>query len=120
MKKVVGCFDVEMGEALAAEFGLQMALQFQVMNTILESDCLTLINWLQQANRGGYGGKKYSAHAGGNGNGTWNHVRRTANEAAHLMSRSATRDLEAIVWLDRPPVFLIDQLQHDNVTASTD
>ncbi|CAI0550533.1 unnamed protein product [Linum tenue] len=52
--------------------------------------------------------------------GTWQHCPRTANNAADLMARSETRWNERCVWVDSPPIFLVDQLKLDAVTTLTD
>ncbi|CAI0445712.1 unnamed protein product [Linum tenue] len=54
------------------------------------------------------------------GNGSWQHCPRSGNVAAHMLAHSKMRWNEREVWIDRPPVFIIDQLQLDCVTASSD
>ncbi|CAI0391186.1 unnamed protein product [Linum tenue] len=51
---------------------------------------------------------------------SWRHVIRNGNAAAHIMAHSNTRVDARSVWLDMPPVFLIDQLALDNVTTNFD
>ncbi|CAI0464803.1 unnamed protein product [Linum tenue] len=46
-------------------------------------------------------------------NGTWHHIRREANMAARIMAHAEKKWNECVVWLDRPPVYLIDRLQMD-------
>ncbi|CAI0383139.1 unnamed protein product [Linum tenue] len=51
----------------------------------------------------------------GMGQGSWTHYLRLDNYAAHIIAHSETRWDERVVWLDRPPIFVIDQLVKDNV-----
>ncbi|CAI0381072.1 unnamed protein product [Linum tenue] len=44
------------------------------------------------------------------------HVKRTTNSAAHIMAHSKTNWESREVWIDRLPIFLVDQLVLDNVT----
>ncbi|CAI0412829.1 unnamed protein product, partial [Linum tenue] len=54
------------------------------------------------------------------GNGTWQYVPREGNMAAHIMAHTETRWNEREVWLDRPPMILVDQLILDNVAVTSD
>ncbi|CAI0424872.1 unnamed protein product [Linum tenue] len=54
------------------------------------------------------------------GGGDWKYANRKANEAAHVMAHTRTSWDETVIWFDRPPVFLINQLQLDDVTVSVD
>ncbi|CAL1411892.1 unnamed protein product [Linum trigynum] len=48
------------------------------------------------------------------------HVKRTANSAAHLMTECETHWNSPVVWVDRPPMILIDQLRLDDVPTISD
>ncbi|CAL1374304.1 unnamed protein product [Linum trigynum] len=123
-KRVHGSFEVEMGEALAAEYGMQLALQFAITHPILESDCLPLIQKIDAAasihTEIGVICRNIRHIFNEIGQGSWNHVRRMANEAAHIMAHSRDLSSNAIVWLDNPPPCLVHQLQLDNAMADSD
>ncbi|CAI0449047.1 unnamed protein product [Linum tenue] len=57
--------------------------------------------------------------ASGSSKASIEHVRRTANNAAHIMAHSETHWECREVWIDRPPIFLVDQLLLDDVTGFT-
>ncbi|CAL1382138.1 unnamed protein product [Linum trigynum] len=54
------------------------------------------------------------------GNGVWQYAPREGNMAAHIMAHTETRWNEREVWIDRPPMILVDQIMLDNVTADSD
>ncbi|CAI0458261.1 unnamed protein product [Linum tenue] len=54
------------------------------------------------------------------GQGSWQYSPREGNKAAHIMSHSETRWNESMIWFDRPPMFLVDQIVLDNVTTTSD
>ncbi|CAI0474306.1 unnamed protein product [Linum tenue] len=54
---------------------------------------------------------------GRNDGANWRHIPREANGAAHMITRNYTRLDERMVWLDEPPVCLLDQLKLDDVAA---
>ncbi|CAI0461851.1 unnamed protein product [Linum tenue] len=54
------------------------------------------------------------------GGGNYKHIKREANEVAHKMAHSMTNWEERQVWLDRPPVFIVDQIKLDDVAATSD
>ncbi|CAI0547420.1 unnamed protein product [Linum tenue] len=54
------------------------------------------------------------------GGGSWRHIRRTANEAAHVMAQHWNSSNGTNVWVDSPPGFLVNQLHCDNVTPNAD
>ncbi|CAI0453651.1 unnamed protein product [Linum tenue] len=123
-KKIPGEWRPETAEAMAAEFGAQLAAHFHYSDVVLESDCLTLIQKMhhpeEQHDEVGVLCRSIRRLLFASGQGGWKHISREANEAAHLMAHTETRWNERVVWVDQPPVFLIDQLLQDNVTASID
>ncbi|CAI0460771.1 unnamed protein product [Linum tenue] len=50
---------------------------------------------------------------------SWQYSPREGNKAAHIMSHSETRWKESVIWFDIPPIFLVDQIVLDNVTATS-
>ncbi|CAL1355132.1 unnamed protein product [Linum trigynum] len=112
-----------MAEALAAEMGAQLARQLELPRPILEVDCLSLIEKFLKAeaihSEIGIICRRTVRFLEDNGLDVAHirHVRRQANNATHVMAHSETHWDCREVWLDRPPVFLIDQLQLDNVTS---
>ncbi|CAI0399470.1 unnamed protein product [Linum tenue] len=109
---------------MAAEFGVQMAAQLHFTDMVLESDCLTLIQKLhnpaRQQDELGVLGRSIRRLLEETGRGEWKHICREANEAAHVMAHAYTGWNERVVWVDRPPNFLLDQLLQVNVTTSLD
>ncbi|CAI0390384.1 unnamed protein product [Linum tenue] len=51
--------------------------------------------------------------------GSFSHTYKEANEAAHIMAHARTRWDERIVWLDRPPIYLVDRIKLDDVAANS-
>ncbi|CAI0422492.1 unnamed protein product [Linum tenue] len=51
------------------------------------------------------------------GNGSWRHCPRITNEVAHLLAHEETNWNERMVWLERPPAFVNDQLRVDFVSV---
>ncbi|CAL1396675.1 unnamed protein product [Linum trigynum] len=123
-KKVVGGQSVEMGESLAAEFDMQLAKHFNVQNPCLESDCLSFIQKLSRSDEiqkeMGIICRSVHRMLKELGNGSSRHVRRTANEAAHLTAQAKPKMNETVVWLDSPPAFLLNELQLDCIMANAD
>ncbi|CAI0435220.1 unnamed protein product [Linum tenue] len=117
-------WETEMAEALAAEFGLQVAAQAQLTNVILETDCQTLTSKLAAAGsihtEVGIICRNIRKLLGEMGQGSWQFSPREGNKAAHIMCHSETRWNESMIWFDRPPMFLVDQIESDNVTATPD
>ncbi|CAL1394077.1 unnamed protein product [Linum trigynum] len=110
-----------MAETLAAEFGVQITNQLDVTRVALEVDSLCLVRHMQEEG-------EVSSEMGiicrnikklmrrpGIAEGTISHVRREANQAAHIMAHSKTNWETREVWLDRAPVYLLDQLRLDDV-----
>ncbi|CAI0467360.1 unnamed protein product [Linum tenue] len=112
-----------MAEALAAEFGVQLACQLGYNNLMLEVDCLTLVEKLAKLEEVhteiGLIGRSITNYLGGEAmiEGCIRHVRRGANNAAHIMTHSKTHWDSREVWLERPPIYLVDQLKLDDVTS---
>ncbi|CAI0436937.1 unnamed protein product [Linum tenue] len=113
-----------MAEALAAEFGVQLANQLGFQSLLLEVDCLPLVEKLRHPD---------SIHTElgvisrriinllqetSSGRVDIMHARREANNAAHIMAHSETRWDSREVWIDRPPIFLVDQLILDDATVA--
>ncbi|CAI0465151.1 unnamed protein product [Linum tenue] len=110
-----------MAEALAAEFGVQIANQLDTPRVVLEVDSLCLVRHMQEE------GEPISEmgiicrnikkllRRPGSAEGAISHIRREANQAAHIMAHSKTNWEMREVWLDRAPVFLLDQLRLDDV-----
>ncbi|CAI0428531.1 unnamed protein product [Linum tenue] len=120
-KKIAGRWEPEMAEALAAEFGVQVAVEARLQNLILETDCQTLTAKLAMAENIhteiGIVCRNILKMLRETGHSSWRYWSREGNKAAHIMSHSETRWNESMVWLDRPPIFLVDQILLDNVTA---
>ncbi|CAI0476924.1 unnamed protein product [Linum tenue] len=93
------------------------------MNLVIEVDSLGLVSKIQAAevinSEIGVICRSIRRLLEESGTGTWQHVGRDGNNAAHIMAHTETRWNECIVWMDNPPFFLVDQLQLDNVTANT-
>ncbi|CAI0546892.1 unnamed protein product [Linum tenue] len=53
------------------------------------------------------------------GGGSWRHVKRQGNRAAHVMAHCEMSWDSPVVWIDSPPNFLVNQLILDNVTISS-
>ncbi|CAI0398823.1 unnamed protein product [Linum tenue] len=101
-----------------------MALQHDLHDVVLETDCKVLVHKLQhpsmEQNEVGVLCRSIRRLLSDIGNGRWRHICREANEAAHIMAHAESRWNESLVWFDRPPNYLVNQLQLDSVTASTD
>ncbi|CAI0393623.1 unnamed protein product [Linum tenue] len=117
-----GYYGVELTEAIAAEFGAQLAAQLGYRKLIIEVDSLTLVEKFAKAaevdNEVGLiciNLSKYLRDTGSE-NDRISHVKRMANNSAHIMAHSKTNWESREVWIDRPPIFLVDQLVLDNVT----
>ncbi|CAL1362199.1 unnamed protein product [Linum trigynum] len=100
---------------------IQIAAQHQLGVPTLEVDCMNLVKSLIvehkiQTEVGVVCRKirKVLLEAGGV---DWKYASRKANEAAHVMDHTRTSWDEVVIWFDRPPVFLLDQLQLDDVTV---
>ncbi|CAL1360124.1 unnamed protein product [Linum trigynum] len=123
-KKIKGSLEVEIAEALAAEMGAQLAHQFSFMDIEMDVDCLIVVHRLQNPNatkdevtvvcRNTCRQLEMMRVK------AIRHISRDANKGAHLMAHVETRWNEPVIWVERPPVYLVDQLQLDNVTAVTD
>ncbi|CAI0558109.1 unnamed protein product [Linum tenue] len=91
-----GTVEVEMGEALAAEFGAQLAHQLGYQSPILEMDSLSLVKKLKHSNDDhtevGILCRRIVSllQANGSNSDSIAHVRRTANNAAHIMAHCET------------------------------
>ncbi|CAI0428684.1 unnamed protein product [Linum tenue] len=111
-----------MGEALAAELGLQLVRQHQLGVPILEMDCETIRKRICDANSDqtelGVICRNIKRLLQELGDGGCRHVYRTANAAAHIMAHTRTRWNETEIWFDRPPMNVIDQLELDSVMAT--
>ncbi|CAI0404812.1 unnamed protein product [Linum tenue] len=87
-------------------------------------DCEAVLNGIRDADRDwtefGLVCRSIKRILGEIGGGEIKHVYRTANAAAHIMAHVKTRWDEVEVWIDRPPMVLLDQLELDNVMASHD
>ncbi|CAI0465370.1 unnamed protein product [Linum tenue] len=103
--------------------GAQLACQLELPRPELEVDCLSLIEEFQTADRihteVGLISRRTVSFLRDNGLDVMHirHVRRQANNAAHIMAHSETRWDCREVWLDRPPVFLVGQLRLDDVNT---
>ncbi|CAI0383231.1 unnamed protein product [Linum tenue] len=119
-KQVRGIQDPTMGEALAVEFGLQLARQHHMVSPIMEVDCVNVVAGVRRAagiqTELGVICRNISKLLEETGGGTIQHVSRKANEAAHIMAHVRTLWDRAEVWFDRPPLILLDQLKIDDVT----
>ncbi|CAL1369231.1 unnamed protein product [Linum trigynum] len=112
-KRMQGEYSVDMAEAMAAEMGMQLLPSIPSGTLILESDSLAVISKVQHPARDltkvGVVCRSIWRKLQ-QGNGSCRHIPREATGAAHIMARALTNWGERIVWLDRPPVCLIDQL----------
>ncbi|CAL1408340.1 unnamed protein product [Linum trigynum] len=123
-KRVRGPYEVEMAEALAAEFGVQLAGQFRFRRLQLEVDSSTLVEKLSRSQEihsevGTICRRILSLLQETDSNPrSITHVRRTGNGAAHIMAHRETQWDNREVWLESPPIFLIDQVRLDDVTSS--
>ncbi|CAI0546106.1 unnamed protein product [Linum tenue] len=122
VKKVRGNHCVDLAEALAPEFGIQLANRLGCVRISLEVDSLNLVRHLQKEDEAiselGVICRSILQklkQPGGSG-GIISHVRRETNNAAHIMAHSESRWDMREVWLDRAPIFLLDQLRLDDVT----
>ncbi|CAI0419073.1 unnamed protein product [Linum tenue] len=124
VKRIKGEHDPQIGEALAAEFGLQFARQHQLRVAVLETDCLSVVNCVRNAanDQTEFGVVCWSIHRllEETGDGECKHVSRTANEAAHIMAHLDTNWNVSEVWFDRPPICLLNQLELDSVMVDHD
>ncbi|CAL1360132.1 unnamed protein product [Linum trigynum] len=104
--------------------GAQLACQFQIPNAKLESNCQSLIHKIgnPEVVRNEIGILCISIRRAlkQTGDGRWQHTPREANGAAHVTAHAEGIGEDRVIWLDTPPSFLINQLQLDNVTASSD
>ncbi|CAI0415407.1 unnamed protein product [Linum tenue] len=109
---------------MVVEFGVQLAHQHRLHNVIVETDSLETTTKLAEADciqsEIGVICRNVRRLLGSTGETSWRHVRRTGNEAAHIMTHSDARVYVHSVWHDRPPIFLIDELAMDNVTINID
>ncbi|CAL1386824.1 unnamed protein product [Linum trigynum] len=123
-KKAPGIYDPEDAEAMAVELGVQMAAQLNLMNPLLEMDCLNLVTDITQAERirteKGVICRNIRRLIGQMGEVSWQYAPREANVAAHIMAHVETIWNERSVWVDRPPIILLDQLNLDNVILPAD
>ncbi|CAL1401347.1 unnamed protein product [Linum trigynum] len=46
-KRILGRWEAEVAEAMAAEFGVQLGVQFRLPNVKVETDCLSIVHKLQ-------------------------------------------------------------------------
>ncbi|CAL1389644.1 unnamed protein product [Linum trigynum] len=121
-KRVKGEFTVEMAEALALEMRAQLVQQFHVQNPIMATDCLQLVHLLTEtsSSRSEVGVLcRNIRRLVDERQGSFSHVYREANEAAHILAHARTRWDERVVWLDRPPICIVDQVSMDNVAADS-
>ncbi|CAN1222090.1 Putative ribonuclease H protein At1g65750, partial [Linum grandiflorum] len=119
--KYRGIWRPELAEAAAIEFGIKLALEHNFHKVIVESDSLVVIQGLQEVNDdvtelGNYY-KSIRRLMSGFDHGSWRFCRREANMAAHIMAHSNAHWNHKLVCEGRPPIFLIDQLQLDNITG---
>ncbi|CAI0513911.1 unnamed protein product, partial [Linum tenue] len=102
----------------------RLARQFQCSNLVLEVDCLSLIHKLKVAETLQTEIETICRSIRRllveSGTRIWQHVKRNQNVAAHVMAHSETNWDSSLVWVDRPPIFFIDQLRLDAVTMSCD
>ncbi|CAI0475332.1 unnamed protein product [Linum tenue] len=123
-KRIKGEHDPQMGEALAAEFGLQLARQHQLGALVLETDCLSVVNCVSNAanDQTEFGVVCRSIHRllEETGDGECKHVSWTANKATHIMAHLDMNWNVVEVLFDRPPICLLDQLELDSVMVDHD
>ncbi|CAL1410544.1 unnamed protein product [Linum trigynum] len=121
VKRIKGVRDPTLGEAMAVEFGFQLARQHQMASPIVETDCQVVVNRMAAPERVqtelGTILRNIKRLATETGGGQVQHVSRKANEAAHIMAHTKARWDIADVWFDRPPLNLLDQLASDDVTS---
>ncbi|CAL1360945.1 unnamed protein product [Linum trigynum] len=109
---------VELAEAKAMLWGLQLARTHQTQSMLLESDCQTLI---QKLNRRETTDMEVAMicdeireAAEENDIFGWRFWKREGNECAHVMARLRGRAEETEVWIDRPPVCLVTLLSKES------
>ncbi|CAL1393397.1 unnamed protein product [Linum trigynum] len=119
-KRLKGINDPTLGEALAIEFGFQLARHHHLTMSVVETDCLVVVNKLEVADeiQTEIGVvlrniRRLAAMMGG----SVHFASRVANEAAHIMAHTKARWDITGVWFDRPLLNLLDQLLKDNVAS---
>ncbi|CAL1388014.1 unnamed protein product [Linum trigynum] len=122
-KRLRGSWVVEEAEAIAAEFGVQLVKQHNLMNPILETDSLGLVSKIDDAKQIeseiGVVCRSIRRYLEESGLGSWQHIHREGNMTPHCMADSKSRWDERVVWVDSPPSFLVNQLVLDNVATYT-
>ncbi|CAI0417654.1 unnamed protein product [Linum tenue] len=93
------------------------------MNLVLEIGCLSLTHKLAAADsihtELGIICRNITRLLRETGNGAWQYAPREGNMAAHLMAHVKTRWTEREVWYDRPPLIIVDQIELDDVAATS-
>ncbi|CAL1407329.1 unnamed protein product [Linum trigynum] len=113
-KRILGRWEAEVAEARAAEFGVQLAVQFRLPNVKLETDCLSIVHKLQNPtvfmDKTGVLCRSICRLLEATGDGRCSYTNREANQVAHAMAHVDLRWNERFIWLDTPPSFIINQL----------
>ncbi|CAN0876047.1 hypothetical protein LINGRAHAP2_LOCUS11081 [Linum grandiflorum] len=119
--KTPGEWQPDLAEAITIEFRLQTAKQHQFCDIIIESDCLDIVQQVQEM------GEDLSEIRvicrsirrllDEFDSAQIQHCSREDNKTAHIMAHSEARWNYRVEWVDRPPIYIVYQLILDNVTV---
>ncbi|KAL2926351.1 hypothetical protein RDABS01_011624, partial [Bienertia sinuspersici] len=96
-KQILGEYDVEVAEALAARHALQVALEIGLTKIILEVDNLKLCQYLKKDKKAPTGFASQCTDI------SFSHVKREGNKVAHHLAKLSGNFGELRVWIEEVP-----------------